>query len=233
MRARTKPPGCAQPPCSRYVTPSTSSACHWTRPTLMPSSSSSRSTSTSTSRPTNRVNRSAEIARCTSTISSRRSRLTPSSTSSSYCIARVPSCGEYENAPMRSNCASSRKASNARKSHEARRTDREVGDGAAQPGELLPQGVEPLRAPHPLEHAIGRMLDRHVDVGNDARFTGHQLHQALVDAGGVDVQEAEPRYRGLAEQRLEQIGQLRAPHSEIPAPVTKVLSNKIDLFRAL
>src|SRR6266480_6103287 len=70
MRARTKPPGRAQPPCSRYVTPSTSSACHWTRPTLMPSSSSSRSTSTSTSRPTNRVNRSAEIARCTSTIRS-------------------------------------------------------------------------------------------------------------------------------------------------------------------
>src|SRR2546425_3775917 len=57
------------------------------------------------------------MARCTSSSSSRRSRLTSSGTSSGYCTARVPSCGEYANAPSRSNCASSRNASRRSEEH--------------------------------------------------------------------------------------------------------------------
>ncbi|PYO87747.1 MAG: hypothetical protein DMD58_13880, partial [Gemmatimonadetes bacterium] len=57
----------------------------------------------------------------------------------------------------------------ARESHEAGRPDCQVRNCPAQPGELLPQRAQPLRAPHPLEHPVGRVLDRHVDVRHDPR----------------------------------------------------------------
>src|SRR5206468_11333415 len=79
----------------------------------------------------------------------------------------------------------------ARESHKACRTDREVRDGAAQPGELLPQRAQALRPPHPLEHAVGRVLNRHVDVWHDARLARHQLDEALVNPCRVDVEQSE------------------------------------------
>ena len=66
-------------------------------------SSSTRSTSARTVRPRRASYRSAVISRCSSFSRSSRSRFTRSGTSSSISAARVPSCGEYVNAPTRSN----------------------------------------------------------------------------------------------------------------------------------
>jgi hypothetical protein len=91
----------------------------------------------------------------------------------------------------------------AGESHEAGRANRKIGDRTAQPDELLAQRTRALGPAHPLQHPIARMLDRHVDVGNDTGLAPHQLHQPVSDAGRIDVEQTKPGNRRLAQQSLE------------------------------
>src|SRR5207247_10612255 len=106
-------------------------------------------------------------------------------------------------------------------------TNREIGDRRPEPAELGAQGVLPLGAPHALEHAVARVLDRHVDVRHDARLPRHQRQQPLAEPRRVDVQQAVPRNRRLADQRFQTMGTLRATTPQITPVIPSVRSDSM------
>src|SRR5256884_196438 len=57
-----------------------------------------------------------------------------------------------------------------------------------QPPQLVPQRALTLGAAHPLEHAVGGVLNRDVEVRHDPRASRYELDQAFGETGRVDVQ---------------------------------------------
>ena len=76
------------------------------------------------------------------------------------------------------------------------------------------------------------MLDRHVEVADDARLLRDDFEQLRRDAGRVEVHVADPRYGRLAHQGLQHLGQAHAVAAVAPV-VGQVLRHEVDLARAL
>ena len=117
--------------------------------------------------------------------------------------------------------------------HEAGGADREIGNGAAQPPELFAQRALPLGPAHAFQHAVTGVLDRHVQIRHDPGFAGHQLDQPLGETRGVNVEEAEPGDGRFAEQRFEQVRELRTAAPQVAPEMAQVLRDEVDLLRPL
>ena len=121
----------------------------------------------------------------------------------------------------------------ARKAHQTGGANREIRDRPTQPAELLAQRLPPLRAPHAPEDPVRSVLDRHIDVRDDALLARDQVHQPLAQAGRIHVEEPVPRHGGLPQQRLQQVGEFGAARPEVTAVVAEVLGDEVDLLRPL
>src|SRR5207248_5469404 len=74
---------------------------------------------------------------------------------------------------------------------------------------------------------------RDVQVGDDPGFARDQLDQAVGQTRRVDIEQPVPGHSGSGEEGLEQVGERGRPPPRIPAVVTQVLRDEVDLLRPL
>ena len=70
---------------------------------------------------------------------------------------------------------------------------RQIGHRITQPAHSLEYRRPSFGSPHPFQDAIRSVLNRHVQVRQNARLTRHHLDQLARDAGGVHVEQTQPR----------------------------------------
>jgi hypothetical protein len=111
---------------------------------------------------------------------------------------------------------------------DARGADGHARHRVAEARDLLADRALALGAAHAREHRVARVLHRHVEVAHHARVRRDHLEQPRRDPRRVQVQVAVPRHAGLAEQRLEQLGEPNAVRA-VAAVVREVLRHEVDL----
>src|SRR5581483_12325136 len=94
----------------------------------------------------------------------------------------------------------------ARKADDERRPEDDAGNGVPDARDEIPQpAARPgTAAPHAFEHAVARVLERHVEVRADARLARDQPEEAVGHVLRVQIEEAEPRDAVDFEERLEE-----------------------------
>ena len=138
-----------------------------------------------------------------------------SGTSSAISAARVPSCGEYVNAPTRSNCISSRKVSKLSKSvvgltgkaDDARRANRDVGNASREfarrargSSRAAPAGA---CAPAPRPTRAGSACRDTAAIRDSRAISSSSCRR---EPSRVEVEQANPRDRRLGDERLSSSG---------------------------
>ena len=133
----------------------------------------------------------------------------------------------------------------AGKSGDERRAQRDARNARA---DALDQVADMLRrrfAPHRLEHRIGNVLERHVDVARDLGALGDGPDQLVAPVGRVGVEQPDPEIALDLLQLAQQVGERIAPRRidrrarpglflpAVHAEIGRVLRNEIELLHAL
>ena len=82
---------------------------------------------------------------------------------------------------------------------DARRADRDFGNGVAQSRDALADRVGALGAAHAREHGVGAVLNRHVEIREHARLARHEAQQLGRDPRGIQIEQPDPRDRRAGE----------------------------------
>ena len=181
--------------------PSISGAWPWCRPTSRCSvSSCTPSTSTCSRRPTSRRRLARAIGRCAASSRWWRRRAVPAGTRGASVGGRrarlgaegegaeVVEAGPFDEVEEMGEVL----LGLAREADDEGGAQEDVGRqfaGAVEQPEVALGGAAPAHRPQHLRVAV---LERHVDIGEEAALAPHQPQQLLVEGGGIGVEEAEP-----------------------------------------
>ena len=152
----------------------------------------------------------------------RRSSLDLAGTGSGSAFAAAPSTGEYAKQPTRSSCGRLEKreqlANSASvspgKADDERAADRDLGADRAPRADALELALARRRALHELQDARARVLERHVEVGQDPAL-GHQRDDLVDVRIRIDVVQAHPDARA-SPSAVRELGHARLHRPTVP-----------------
>src|SRR5215210_5747748 len=110
-----------------------------------------------------------------------------------------------------------------------RRAQEDVRGQLPRPVEQAQIALRIAAAPHRREDVSVAVLERHVEIGAEARLASHQAQEVLVERGRVRVEEADPGNRGVRQERLDETDEAVAAHPEVLAVAGGVLGDQVQL----
>ena len=153
-----------------------------------------------------------------------------------------PGSGEYVKAPMLS--SSARRGRTRRARGTPRRPPRGIptmnvvrtaisGTLARIRASIAQVGRRVPAPAHRRQDRPGDVLERNVDVRDEAGLARHQVEHRVVESPGVRVEEADPGESRLRRERFDETGQAAAAHPEVLAVTRRVLGDEHQLRDAL